>query len=165
MEDPPESLPAGPGDLLVFVDETGIEDYSDLQNPTFGRGGCACRAEDYGRQIKKPWRKLKREFLGGVRKPFHATDFERQRPTMGQIHAINRFLEIPFWRFAAMSDSKTALPDGIDGHRAIALVTINFLQRLVQQHDCLELALVFESSGRGDSLVRRDFVLNEMNFV
>jgi hypothetical protein len=36
-----------------------------------------------------PWRRLKRERLGGAMKTFHATDFEQTRPTMRQITGIN----------------------------------------------------------------------------
>ncbi len=161
-----ETLAPTPTTLLVFIDETGNEDYSDQKNPTFGRGGCAVMGRDYRMLIKKPWRKLKRERMGGANKPFHATEFEQSRPTKAQITGINRFLKQPFWRFAAMSDSRTELPEGIDGHRAISLVTINFIRRLVATHENVtDVALVFEASGRGDRLVERDFDLANMNLV
>jgi hypothetical protein len=164
MED---SLLATRDTLLVFIDETGNEDYSDPNNPTFGRGGCAVLSADYKRLIKKPWRKLKREKLGGVTKPFHATEFEQSRPTKIQISAINQFLKQPFWRFAVMSDARTALPDGIDGHKAISLVTAQFIRRLVANYaaDVMRVALIFEGSERGDELVKRDFDLANMKVV
>lgn len=161
-----EELRPHPNSLLVFIDETGNEDYSDPNNRTFGRGGCAVLGADYRTQIKKPWRKLKREKLGGVNKPFHAVDFEDSGPTMAQISAINRFLQQPFWRFAAMSDERTELPPGIDGHKAISLVTVRFNERLVASYDDLaNVVLIFEASKRGDDLVRRDFDLAQMNLV
>lgn len=161
-----ETLVPTPTTLLAFIDETGNEDYSDPKNPTFGRGGCAVMGRDYRSLIKKPWRKLKRERMGGANKPFHATEFEQSRPTKAQISGINGFLKKPFWRFAAMSDSRTELPKGIDGHRAISLVTINFIRRLVATYeDVTDVALVFEASGRGDKLVERDFDLANMNLV
>lgn len=153
-----------PNDLIVFIDETGNEDFSDPNNPTFGRGGCAVMGSDYKNLVKKPWRKLKREALGGADKPFHATTFQKSNPTLLQITRINSFLKQPFWRFAATSDVKTTLPEGIDGHMAISLVTINFIRKLVGQYrDVSKLALVFESSDRGDQLVARDFNLANMN--
>lgn len=161
-----ETLTPTPTTLMIFIDETGNEDYSDPKNPTFGRGGCAVMGRDYGKLIKKPWRRLKRQRLGGANKPFHATDFEQSRPTKVQITRINRFLKLPFWRFATMSDSRTELPEGVDGHRAISLVTINFIRRLVATYDdTTDIALVFEASGRGDKLVERDFDLANMNLV
>lgn len=159
-------LAATPGTLLVFIDETGNEDYSDPKNPTFGRGGCAILGINYRKDIKKPWRKLKREKLGGASKPFHAVEFDQTRPTNGQIAAINNFLQRPFWRFAVMSDSRTELPPGIDAHKAISLVTVNFIRRLVPTYeDVTNVALVFEASGRGDELVKRDFDLATMNLL
>ncbi len=110
-----------PRSLLIFIDETGNEDLSDPKNPTFGRGGCGSLMSEYKLRIAKPWRRLKRERLGGAAKPFHATDFEQTRPTMHQITGINAFLARPFWRFAAMCDSRTELPAGIDAHKAIFL--------------------------------------------
>lgn len=163
---PDEELKPRVNSLLVFIDETGNEDYSDPKNPTFGRGGCAMLGADYKRLLKKPWRRLKREKLGGANKPFHATAFENAKPTMAQIGAINRFLQRPFWRFAAMSDARTALPPGVDGHKAISLVTVRFIEKLVATYDDLaEVVLIFEASGRGDDLVRRDFDLASMNLV
>ena len=161
-----DTLVIRPGMLLVFIDETGIEDYSDPRNPTFGRGGCAVLAADYKKLIKKPWRKLKRERLGGAMKPFHAVEFEQSRPKKVQITGISRFLKRPFWRFAVMSDERTKLPPGIDGHKAVSLVTVKFVTRLVANYENVTtIALVFEASGRGDELVRRDFNLANMNLV
>jgi hypothetical protein len=164
MED---SLILTPNTLLVFIDETGNEDYSDPNNPTFGRGGCAVLGQDYKRLIKKPWHQLKRERLGGAKKPFHATDFEQSRPTKVQITGINQFLKRRFWRFAVMSDGGTSLPDGVDGHRAVSLVTVRFITRLVSTYaaDVDRVALTFEASDKGNDLVRRDFDLASMRMV
>ena len=161
-----DTLVLTPDTLAVFIDETGIEDYSDPKNPTFGRGGCAVRGADYKRLIKKPWRKLKRETLGGATKPFHATEFERSRPTKVQITRINRFLQRPFWRFAVMSDARTELPAGVDGHQAVSLVSVNFVKKMVANFDKIKtVALVFESSDRGDKLVKRDIDLANLNLA
>lgn len=161
----PETLPLTPNMLLVFVDETGIEDYSDPNNPTFGRGGCAVLGGEYKKTIKRPWRRLKREKLGGAIKPFHATEFELSKPTRIQITAINRFLRQPFWRFAVMSDGRTELPPGVDGHRAVSLITVKFVSKVVATLDVNAVALVFEASDRGDALVKRDFDLASMRLV
>jgi len=142
----PDNMPLTPKTLIVFIDETGSEYFSDPNNPTFGRAGCATLGRDYKSQLKKPWRKLKREKLGGVSKPFHAADFGQTNPTRKQIFSINRFLQKPFWRFAVMSDYRTQLPEGVDGHRAVSLMTIQFIKRLVTTFDADRLALFFESS-------------------
>jgi hypothetical protein len=159
---PSDPLKLTPDTLAVFIDETGIEDYSDPKNPTFGRGGCAVLGPQYPKLIKKPWRQLKREKMGGATKPFHATEFEHSGPSKVQISAINRFLRQPFWRFAVMSDAKTALPPGVDGHQAVSLVTVRFLTRLVAKYDVKIVALTFETSDRANKLVERDFDLANM---
>jgi hypothetical protein len=156
-------LPLPPRSLLIFIDETGNEDLSDPKNPTFGRGGCGSLWTEYKRQIARPWRRLKRERLGGATKPFHATDFEQTRPTKRQMTGINAFLARPFWRFATMCDSRTELPAGIDAHKAISLVTIGYFARLVSACDVDVVALIFEGSDRGDSLVTRDYDLASMD--
>ena len=107
-----EALKLPPNSLLIFVDETGNEDLSDPNNPTFGRGGCGALFTEYKHRISKPWKRLKRERLGGATKRFHAADFEQTRPSMRQIHGINNFMARPFWRFATMCDARTDLPPG-----------------------------------------------------
>jgi Protein of unknown function (DUF3800) len=160
-----DSLVLTPDSLVVFIDETGAEDYRDPNNPTFGRGGCAALGSEYKNLIKRPWRRLKRDRMGGAMKPFHATEFEQSRPTKAHITGINRFLRQPFWRFAVMSDGRTELPPGVDGHRAVSLVTVRFVTQLVARYDVNRVALVFESSERGDKLVERDFDLANMKLV
>jgi hypothetical protein len=151
--------------LLIFIDETGNEDFSDPNNPTFGRGGCGALMTEYKPRIARPWRKVKRERLGGALKPFHATEFEQTRPTMHQITGINTFMARPFWRFATMCDSRTELPAGIDAHKAISLVTIGYFASIVSHCDVDVVALIFEASNRGDSLVRRDYDLANMDLT
>jgi len=49
--------------LLIFIDETGDEDFSDPKNPTFGRGGCGALMPEYKRRIAKPWRRRVKPYL------------------------------------------------------------------------------------------------------
>jgi hypothetical protein len=51
---------------------------------------------------------------------------------------------------------------GIDAHKAISLVTVNYFARVALQHDIDVLALIFECSDRGNSLVERDYDLARM---
>lgn len=158
-----DALQLPPNSVLIFIDETGNEDLSDPNNPTFGRGGCGSLMPEYKLRIAKPWRRLKRTRLGGATKPFHATDFEQTCPTKHQIAGINAFMALPFWRFAVMCDSRTKLPAGIDAHKAISLVTMNYFARFVSRCDVDVVALIFEGSDRGDSLVKRDYDLASMD--
>lgn len=151
-----------PRTFLVFIDETGNEDFSDPKNPTFGLGGCGILAPNYKAGLFKPWRRLKRDRLGGALRPFHAVDFEHSRPSMPQIAAINGFLRRPFWRFAVMSDVRTQLPPGIDAHKAVSTVAARYFTRHAAQQDIDTMALIFEDSDRGRKLVQRDFDLAAM---
>lgn len=45
-------------DLVVFLDETGHEDYADRNYPLFDLGGCVTRVADYEKQVAAPWRAL-----------------------------------------------------------------------------------------------------------
>jgi len=62
-----------------------------------------------------------------------------------------------------MSDIRTQLPDGLDAHKAVSLITIQFISRLTKQYEIENVALIFEASDRGDKLVQRDFDLANMN--
>jgi hypothetical protein len=73
-------------------------------------------------------------------------------------------MSLPFWRFAAMSDSRRELPAGVDAHRAISLVTKLYFSRLVAKHDVDVVALIFEASERGDTLVNGDYELARIDF-
>jgi hypothetical protein len=148
---------------MIFIDETGQETFSDPKNPTFGRGGCGVLHPEYRVRLAKPWRRLKRERLGGANKPFHAAEFERTQPTMRQIQGINSFMALPFWRFAAMCASRTELPPGIDAYKAISLVTVSYFARAVSRMDVDVVALIFKASTRGDTLVKRDYDLASMD--
>ena len=62
-----------------------------------------------------------------------------------------------------MCDHRTELPAGLNAHKAISLVTMSYFARLVSKSDANVLALIFEGSQRGDSLVKRDYDLASMD--
>ena len=124
MTAPPsqEPEPITPATLVIFLDETGDEQYTDPKHPVFGIGGCAIISDDYVRRIQRPWTLLKRDILKLGIKPFHATDFERSRPTMDKISAINNFLTRGFHRISVVTDVNTERPKGYDGHEAVSTI-------------------------------------------
>ncbi|MGF1623946.1 MAG: DUF3800 domain-containing protein [Alphaproteobacteria bacterium] len=153
----------GPRSLVMFIDETGSEDYSDPSFPVFGYGGCAVVGADYRKLIVKPWRHLKRYRLGGADKPFHATEFQHSRPTMGQIGAINRFVKNPFFRFAAISSIDTKRPTAMDSHSAVAIATIMKVRNIIARSDVDHVNLIFEDRERSRRLIERDFDPNNLD--
>jgi hypothetical protein len=66
--------PVDPNCLLIFIDETGHEEFADRKYPVFGLGGCACLAKDYDERLASPWRDLKRKHFGGAETPMHAAE-------------------------------------------------------------------------------------------
>ena len=91
----------------------------------------------------------------------------RLRPRFAKFEGFapkfNTFIARPFWRFATMCDFKTELPAGVDAHKAISLVTMSYFARQVSRCDVDVVALIFEGSDRGDSLVRHDYDLATMD--
>ena len=82
-------IPISPSCLLVWIDETGEEQFSDPKYPIFGLGGCAVLAGDYGRCLASPWRDLKAKHFGGANVHLHAT--ELQQPGNKQLDALGEF--------------------------------------------------------------------------
>lgn len=65
-----------------------------------------------------------------------------------------------------MADARTELASGVDGHRAILLVTINFIRKLAATYkDIASVALVFEASERSNELVKRDVHLSALQLA
>jgi hypothetical protein len=115
------------------------------------------QGKDYKRVIGKPWRDLKRRYLGGASKLFHATTFGASKSTLRQITAINSFVAGPFHRFAVMTDVDTYRPEDVDGHRSVSLMIQSAISKIASQHRLSEIAVVFEESERSNDRVERDF--------
>lgn len=88
--------------LIVGIDETGSETYSDKSHPVFGIGGCAVMAKDYFSILEDPWHYMKETYFDGADQPLHAS--ELIKPTIEQLSALKYyFSNFPFFRFAVMS--------------------------------------------------------------
>lgn len=152
-----------PRALMVFIDETGNEDYSDPAFPVFGYGGCAVIEEEYNKILAKPWRQLKRERLGGAKKPFHTTDFQKSQPTRYQISGINSFVKNRFFRFAAITSIDTKRPDNMNAHKAVSVASIIKIKNIIAQSDIDSVDLVFEETQRNRNLIIQDFNPNYLD--
>jgi len=151
--------------LLIFLDETGDEQYSDPKHPVFGIGGCAIISNDYVRRIQKPWNRLKSTVLGLKDQPFHAVDFEYSRPTMQKITAINAFMAKEFYRIAVTTDINTKRPEGYDGHETVSTVVFEYIRRLITRHSARRCMIFFERSERGDRFLERNLPINNMEAI
>lgn len=159
----PNPEPLTPDTLLVFLDETGDEQYSDPKHPVFGIGGCAIRSEEYVHRIRMPWVLLKRDVLGLINQPFHAVDFERSRPAIEKILAINTFLKRGFHRIAVTTDRNTARPNGYDGHETVSTVLFEYIRRLIGSYSSRRCMIFFEHSEKAAELLGRNFPVRGMD--
>lgn len=133
--------------LIVGIDETGNETYSDKNHPVFGIGGCAVMAKDYFSILEDPWHYMKESYFGGVDQPLHAS--ELKKPTTEQLSALNYFFSnFPFFRFAVMSaetfSNKTE-------ETTFHLICHSVLQRIAEISKWVqptEIVIIAENSGR-----------------
>lgn len=96
------------GNMLVFVDETGHEDFAPGHR-FFGFGGIAVMASRYVERVREPWFALKERILGSAEAEFHAAHF----PKDGEYEeALCEFFRAgSFFRFAIVSPKPVAVPD------------------------------------------------------
>lgn len=140
--------------LLVFVDETGDEGFSDPQHPVFGLGGCAMLVEDYVSYIRPLWRIMKEQHFGGAEVSLHANKL--RSPSGDQLKALARFFETDrFTRVVAVASSKTAFPDGHVPFQPIALCLLKRIERAALRFPLSSIALIVESSTRANSLANQ----------
>jgi hypothetical protein len=139
--------------LLVFMDDTGHETFAGNQ-PYFAAGGCAILGEHYA-WVKEQWRELRRLINGDPDLPLHAAEFPR---TLENFAAARQVFASPaFLRFAVAATSKTNFAVEMHAMAAVMGVLKEHIARLVSSLPCSSVALIFESSKRGDPLVRKHF--------
>jgi Protein of unknown function (DUF3800) len=139
--------------LLVFIDETGHETFAGKQ-PYYAVGGCAILGEHYT-VVKEQWRELRRAMNGDPDLPLHAAELGRGGKNLA---AVSRFFTSPaFARFAVAATIKTNF--GVEMHATAPVMGMlkQHIARLVSLLPCSTIALIFESSQRGDPLVRQHF--------
>jgi hypothetical protein len=106
-----ERLKVHPGCLMVFVDETGHEEFADPNYPVFGFGGCAVPAFCCADVLERPWREMKERHFGGADVALHASDL--RQPTPEQLEALGAFFRAKrFGRFAVIMCRDVSLPEG-----------------------------------------------------
>lgn len=149
-----EPVTLEPSCLLVFVDETGDESFSDSQHPVFGLGGCALPVSDYTAFIRPRWLEMKERHFGGRVKRLHAN--ELSSPSSAQIAALCEFFSTGrFTRVVSVASSKTAFPDGHPPYQSIALSLLKRVERAAGRFRLSRLALIVESSSRANDLANR----------
>lgn len=154
LRDSGETFTLEPSWLLVFVDETGEENFSDRNHPLFGLGGCAVLAADYETTIANPWRQLKQKHFAGANVPLHANQL--RRPTAAQLSALGDFFSSDqFSRFAAISTSHTNFPDSVTPYQIVARAMLGRIEKVALKYHLTGVALMLESNDRSDSLAEK----------
>lgn len=93
--------------VLVFVDETGIEDLSDPKAPFFGLAGCIVGASIYQKAIDEPWTRVEQEFPN-QNKPLHAAALNLKTTSESQLQSVaDFFCRGQFGRVAAVATRAT----------------------------------------------------------
>ncbi len=93
--------------VLVFIDDTGHEDLTNLEVPFFGFGGCLCPASHYSDFIDNTWKQVEAFFPDSML-PLHAADLRPKEMSQEQLSAISDFFKRGnFGRFARVASNKT----------------------------------------------------------
>jgi hypothetical protein len=139
-----------PGDLLVFIDDTGHETFAGNQ-PYYGLGGCIFQAEAY-QHIKDLWRHVRQQILGDPERPLHAADLPRLDANFQVLQTF--FADRSFMRVAAMTTKAISLPEGFLPADAVMGKIQEEIQFVATTIACKRVVLIVESSQRVDSMVR-----------
>ena len=84
-----EKLQVHPECLMVFVDETGHEEFADPNYPAFGFGGCAVPAFAANDVLEQAWREMKQCHFGGADVALHASGL--RNPTPEHLQSLKAF--------------------------------------------------------------------------
>jgi hypothetical protein len=147
-----ELIPAGDC-LLVFLDETGHETFAGDQH-YFGFGGCAMMVPDY-EILKSEWRALRQLIAGSPDAALHAANL---RPTPQQFAGLKAFFSGGrFFRLAVTATKDMTYPDHLHSAQPVMELLKKYVASIASHTPCKSVALVFESSQRGDPLLQTYF--------
>jgi hypothetical protein len=107
-----EEIQVLPFSLMIVVDETGHEEFSDPRHPVFGFGGCAMLSVLLDQEIRTPLRAMKAAHFGGADIPLHAASL--RSPTAEQLGALSDFFQNGhFVRFGVVIHNLAKIPSGV----------------------------------------------------
>ncbi len=142
--------------LLVFIDETGHEEFKDQRAPYFGFGGCMCPAPTYTACVEKPWNDVQKLFPEEML-PLHAADLRPDKMTNEQMSAISKFFSgRNFQCFAAMASNEIMNETEESLFHIMALKTCDLvveLARKIRGPEFQKMIMMFEHSERTDKLM------------
>lgn len=140
--------------LLVFIDETGDELFSDPQHPVFGLGGCAVLVGEYVNYVRPLWQRIKDRYFEGADISLHAN--ELRSLTAAQLKALGDFFALRhFARLAAVASGKSLLPDEYSPYQLVSRALLARIERIALRFSFSRIVLLMESSDRANILAVR----------
>lgn len=139
--------------LLVFIDETGHEDFADPKAPFFGLAGCVCAAGDYSVVVDKPWQAVEQSFPIDMH-PLHAADLRPAEMSKEQLAAIDDFFaDGAFGRFATVAKAAIENESPLPVLELLAQQTFQRVLDLIKKsgRDFSQLIIVIEHFERLDA--------------
>jgi hypothetical protein len=143
--------------LIVWIDETGHEEFADPGFPVFGLGGVAVPAADYETVLAIPWRTIKRDSFGNESISLHAAGL---RPNNAQMNSFTSFFNFQrFARLAAVTRKEADKPLSVTTMQLMATLLRDWIIQLSNDvfkpiHD---IVLVFEECQRLSEQVLANF--------
>ena len=143
-----EILVPHPDSLSVFIDETGQEEFVDLNSPFFGVGGCAQISRYCDATINKPWKKLRTAHFGDVSGPLHAAELNSKLTPTQQAALGEFFTTQKFYRPAVISSQDTTKPDDMKTVESVVVALLGKIQAIWNLHECHSLIVIIEDTQR-----------------
>lgn len=150
--------------LLIFIDETGHEDFADPNAPFFGLAGCVCAAGDYSVAVDKPWQAVEHSFPIEML-PLHAADLRPAEMSKEQLAAIDGFFAYGvFGRFATVAKADIKNESTLPILQVLVQQTFQRILDLIKKsgRDFSQLLIVIEHSERLDAQYAEYFRRNHL---
>jgi hypothetical protein len=157
-----EELAAAPGDLLVFVDDTGHETFAGNQG-FYGLGGCATTRLNY-EHLKAKWCETRKIINGDPNAPLHASELDRKPENFAALSEF--FLDRSFVRIAVTTTKDVGLP--ADMHPCVPVMgqLRKEIAAVASVVPCQRVWIIIESSKRADLVVKNCFAqLTSLNLA
>lgn len=150
--------------LLIFVDETGHEEFADPNAPFFGLAGCVCAAGDYNAVVDTPWQAVEQSFPIEML-PLHAADLKPTQMRPDQFAAIDHFFTNgTFGRFATVAKAEIENESTDPLLQFVVKQTFQRIRDLIKKsgRDFSQLVIVIEQSERLDAQYATYFRRNHL---
>ncbi len=148
-------------DLLVAVDETGQENFSDKNFPLFGLSACIFLCNEYQEGILKPWNKIKESAGLKEKDALHASEVD-----VKNIELINRlkkfFKNSAFSRIAVGCSKNTIFKRKIKPVDLCVNVLFDNIRKAFSIYKPNNIVILIESSSRLNNKYKNTFMNNKL---